>query len=384
MRLKTVIATILSTAMAVCILAAPSAELQTKAAVKGAGVYTNNQATGIPGVNIQTPQETVKLYARLSWALLEEGVGVRLNVTDSGCGPVAKRSLTSMAASLGASEVKTLDMDLEMYIGKGGWTEDIPETNGRIRVCIVLPEGSDLSKDYGVISIKKDGVMEVLGDLDLTPDTVTVDSDYFDTFMIVSAPAGTFYAYRVANPNALDKLETPVYVKKIGSTIKAESRSADVYSLGILTDVGAVRAAAGGKKVDYLELNKTIPGASAKNSLDNAIKQTKAENKTAPLPKKEEDDKKEDTQGYDYYEMELKTGAGERINSTNGKQRITMTVPYSFPAYADYAVAVLNMDGSVSILKDIDFNESTITVDTDQFRTYVFLWGRKGAFDGLQ
>ena len=92
MRLKTVIATILSTAMAVCILAAPSAELQTKAAVKGAGVYTNNQATGIPGVNIQTPEETVKLYARLSWALLEEGVGVRLNVTDSGCGPVAKRS----------------------------------------------------------------------------------------------------------------------------------------------------------------------------------------------------------------------------------------------------------------------------------------------------
>ena len=61
-----------------------------------------------------------------------------------------------------------------------------------------------------------------------------------------------------------------------------------------------------------------------------------------------------------------------------------MTVPYGLPAYADYAVAVLNMDGTVTIMKDMDQNESTITFDTDQFRTYVFLWGKKGAFDNLQ
>lgn len=374
MKLKKVTATVLTAAMALCIIAAPSAGLQAQAADGDAGVYTNNRAKDIPNVNIQTPQETVKLYAGLGWDALEEGVSVRLNVTDSGCGPVARRTLNSKAASLGASEVKTLDMDLEEYI-KTGWTQDVTEANGRIRVCIVLPKGSDPAKDYAVLSLKADGVVEVLGDLDPDPATITVDSDYFDTFMIVSAPAGTFNNYRVASPNALDKPGTPIYVKKIGSTIQADATAHNVYSLGVLTDAGAVTAAAGGQSVT-LELKSVEPGASAKNALDNAIKRTNAGNKIKLV---EKDGKKEETK-MPYYELEMKNSKG-RVTSTNGKVRITMTVPYNFPAYADYAVAVLNMDGTVSILKDIDNNESTITVDTDQFRTYAFLWGKKGAFD---
>ncbi len=62
--------------------------------------------TGIPGVNIQTPQETVKLYARLSWALLEEGVGVRLNVTDSGWWACGEEIAYQHGGISGASEVK--------------------------------------------------------------------------------------------------------------------------------------------------------------------------------------------------------------------------------------------------------------------------------------
>lgn len=374
MKLKKVTATVMTAAMALCLLAAPSVKLQTKAANGDAGVYTNNQVKDIPNVNIQTPQETVKLYAGLSWAALEEGVSVRLNVTESACGPVAKRTLNSKAAALGASEVKTLDMDLEEYI-KTGWTQDVTETTGRIRVCFELPKGSDPSGDYAVLSLKADGVVEVLGDLDPDPATLTVDSDYFDTFMIVSAPAGTFNNYRVASPGALDKLGTPIYVKKIGSTVKADATAHDVYSLGVLTDEGAVIAAAGGQGVS-LELKSVMPGANARNALDNAVKRTQAGNKIKLVDK---DGKKEETK-IPYYELEMKNRK-ERVTSTNGKVRITMTVPYNFPAYADYAVAVLNMDGTVSILKDIDNNESTITVDTDQFRTYVFLWGKKGAFD---
>lgn len=374
MKLKKATATVLTAAMALGIVAAPSAGLQTKAAGGDAGVYTNNQAKDIPSVSIQTPQETVKLFAGLGWDALEENVGVRLNVTDSGCGPVARRTLNSMASSLGASEVKTLDMDLEEYV-KTGWTQDVEETNSRIRVCIELPKGSDPARDYAVLSLKKEGVVEVLGDLDPDPVTITVDSDYFDTFMIVSAPAGTFNNYRVASPNALDKLGTPIYVKEIGSTIKADATAHNVYSLGVLTDEATVRAAASGPSVS-LELKSVEPGVSAKNVMDNAIKQTNAGNKIKLV---EKDGKKEETK-MPYYELEMKNSK-ERITSTNGKVRITMTVPYNFPAYADYAVAVLNMDGTVSILKDIDNNESTITVDTDQFRTYAFLWGKKGAFD---
>ena len=383
MRLKTVMATILTTAMALSVLVSPAAELQADAAAKDVSVSVDNRVKDIPGVSIQTPPETVRLFAGLSWEQLEsDNIGVRLNVTDSDCGPVAKRALSSMAASLGASEVKTLDMDLEAYLKKGGWTGDILEANDRIRVCIILPEGSDPGKDYAVISIRKNGVLEVLGDLDPDPATITVDSDYFDTFMIVAAPAGTFNAYRVMSPNALDSLGTPVYVKKIGSTVETTSKTYGIFSFGVLTDAATARAAAGGR-IASLEISKVEPGASAQYALHNAIQKTNAENKTRPLNDDEKEAKEGNLADY-YYEMEMKNGSGKRITSTNGKLRITMTVPYGLPAYADYAVAVLNMDGTVTIMKDMDQNESTITFDTDQFRTYVFLWGKKGAFDNLQ
>lgn len=371
---KRIMAIVLTTALALGIMVMPAAKLDVKAAEGDPAVYTNNQATGISAVNIQTPQETAKIYAGLSWELLDMGVSVRLNVSDSVCGPVAKGTLNNMAALLGASEVKTLDMDLEKYLKNSGWTLDIEETNSRIRVCIALPAGSDPAKDYAVISLGREGALEVLGDLDPHPSTITVDSRYFDTFMIVAAPAGTFDAYRVANPNALDKLTVPPYVKQIGSTINTASYDLNVYALGVLTDAGTVRAAAGGETVS-LEMRDVIPGNLAKYALDEAIRQLNMANQ------KDADADKKVMGAHSCCELELKTGSGKRIVSTNGKLRITMTLPYNFPIGADYALAVLNNDGSATILKDIDANESTITIDTDQFRTCVFLWGTKGAFD---
>lgn len=369
MKLKKIMAVVLTAALMLGILAAPGAQLEVKA--EGL-VYTYNRASGISSVVIQTPQDTVRLYAGLSWQLLEMGVGVRLNVTDSECGPLARRALTNMAAALGVREVKTLDMDLEKYMTKGGWTQDIEETTGRIRVSIALPAGSDPTSDYAVISLKAGGAVEVLGDLDLDPGTITVDSDSFDTFMIVAGPAGAFNAYRAASPNALDALGIPVYVKKIGSTVNVLKD----YPMGMLTDLGQVRAAAGAQ-VSSMEMSGVVPGANAMYALDNAIKTTNAANKRKAATKEDKSDEVIPS----YFEMEMKTGSGQRITNTNGKLRLTMAVPYDFPAYADYAVAVLNMDGSVTIMKDIDNNESTITIDTDQFRTYAFLWGKKGAFN---
>lgn len=371
MKLKKIMAAVLTAALALGIFAAPGTGLEVKAAEL---VYTNNQATDISSVNIQTPQQTVRLYAGLSWQLLEAGIGVRLNVSDSECGPLAKRALSNMAAALGASEVKTLDMDLEKYMAKGGWAEDIEETIGRIRVCIALPAGSDPTRDYAVISLKSGGEVEVLGDLDPDPATITVDSDSFDTFMIVSGPAGAFNAYRVMSPTAVDDLEIPVYVRKIGSTVKIDKD----FPMGVLTDAGQVNAAAGGN-VGSLQMTGVLPGDLAKYALDSAIKNTNAANKRKAATKEDNSDEVIPS----YFEMEMLTGSGDRITNTNGKLRITMAVPYDFPAYADYAVAVLNMDGTVTLMKDIDENASTITVDTDQFRTYAFLWGKKGAFDQL-
>lgn len=362
MRTKKIMATILTAA----VVLGGFMPLTAKAAGSGPAAYTDNRAAGISSVRIQTPQDTLKIYAGLSWESLDAGISVRLNVSDSACGPAAKENLNNVAASLGAYEVKTLDMDLEKYLDGVGWTQDIIETNSRIRVCIALPAGSDTTKDYAVISVAKDGRLEVLGDLDPHPSTVTIDNRYFGTLMIIAAPAGTFDAYRVVNLNALDKLTIPPYVKAIGSTINTASYDPGVAALGVLTDEGTVRAAAGGKIVT-LEMKSVLPGAAAKYALDDAVRQFNIANRIGGKV----------TGAYPYCELEMIAGSGKRVLSTNGKLRITMSVPFNFPIDVDYAVAVLNADGTVTILKDIDANESTITVDTDQFRTYVFLWAAK-------
>lgn len=368
MKLKKVMAAVLATVMALCVFMVPAAGLQAEAAPdwsknwNDVRVYTANLTKDIASVNMQTPETTVKLYAGLSWEALETNIGVRLNVSDSGCGAEARRAFNNLAVSLGAYVVKTLDMDLEKYT-RAGWTQDIVAVNSPIRVCMTLPSGCDLTKDYAVISVREDGGLEVLADLDPEPTTITVDSSYFDTFTIIAGNRGAFDAYRVASPYAVEQIWVSNYTKKVGTTIGTASNTNNLYSIGVVTDLATVRNAVGDQIVT-LEVDDVEPGPNAKSVLQYAIRQTAARRVS-------------------YYEMELRNGRRERITQTNQKLRITMTVPYDFPAYADYAVAVLNMDGSVSILKDIDANDSTVTIDTDQFRTYAIIWGTKGAFDLL-
>ena len=374
MRFKKITAITLAAVLAAGALMMPTAAWQAEAADNL--VYTDNRVSDIPRANIQTPQDAVRLYAGLSWKALEDNVGVRLIVSETGRGPVAKSVLDRAVASLGAAEVKTIDMRLEKYIGAGGWVQAVEETAERIRVCIALPAGSDPSKDYAVISLKAEGGYEVLGDLDPDPATITVDTDNFITYTIVAAPAGTFNNYRVINPKALDKMAIPHYVKKVPSAISARSYDPEVYSLGIITDTATTWPLVGGSG-SWLELRATLPGKNAVAAMENAIKNT-----NAVREKIKEGEKVKDKEII-YYDVLLRNQKAEQIIRTNGKLRITMTVPYGTPAYADYAMAVLNENGSVSILKDIDADAGTITFDTDQFRLFVFLWGKKGAFDKI-
>lgn len=369
MRFKKVMATGMAMLMALGVFVAPLSGLQTKAAeadwlkeLSTSRVYTANYTKSITSVGMQTPETTVKLYAGLSWEALEQNIGVRLNVSDSECGVTAMQGFNSVAASMGAYVVKVLDMDLEKYIATG-WSEDIAEVSSPIRVSMALPAGSDLTKDYAVISLKKDGKPEVLGDLDIDPATITVDSAYFDTFAIVAANKGKFDAYKIASPHALDKAWVSSYVKKIGAPLRTSYGASRVYSAGLLGDLDTIKSAIGNQNV-MLEISDVEPGPNAKSVMQKAIKQTNAKNSS-------------------YLEIKLYGGSRGRVTKTNQKLYLTMTAPYHFPAYADYAVAVLNADGSVTIMKDLDTDDSTVTIATDQFRTYALIWGEKGAFDAL-
>ena len=365
MKFKKIIATVLTSVMALGIFVAPVSGLQAEAAPdwstnwNDVRVYTANYSKSIPSINMQTPQTTVKLYAGMSWERLEENIGVRLNVSDSECGPQAMNGFHTLAAAMGATVVKVLDMDMELYT-KEGWTEDVVTMTSPIRVGMTLPKGCDLTKDYAVISVRENGSMEVLGDLDPEPTTLTVDSASFDTFAIIAAPAGTFNAFRVASPHALDQLWVSNYTKDIISTVSAESKGYRMYDIGTVSDVAAVRAAVGDQIVS-LEVSSFEPGPDSMSLLRYAAWKAGARRAS-------------------YYEIELKNGKGQRVTETRQKIRVMMTLPFDFPAYADYAVAVLNADGTVSILKDIDTNDSTITIDTDQFRSYAIMWAPKGTF----
>jgi len=365
MKLKRITAVAMAAVMSLCIFAAPASGLQAEAAPEysrnwnNVRVYTANFSKSIASVNMQTPETSIKLFAGLSWEALESDISVRLNVSDSECGAEAMQAFHNLALYMGAHVVKILDMDLEKYTSKG-WSQDITIVNSPIRVSMALPAGSDLTKDYAVISIRQDGGVEILGDLDADPATLTVDSSYFDTFAIVAANPGTFNAFRIASPYAVAPIWVSNYTKEVGTTVSAASNAYMLYDIGVVSDLATVRSAVGDQIVT-LEVDDVEPGPNAKSTLQYALRQVPARRAS-------------------YYEIELRNGRRERVTQTNQKLRITMTVPFDFPAYADYAVAVLNADGSVSILKDIDTNDSTITIDTDQFRTYAVIWGAKGAF----
>lgn len=365
MRLKKVMAVIMTAVMSLCVFAAPALKLQAEAAPdysknwNDVRVYTANYSKTFPNVSIQTPQTTVKMYAGISWEQLELNIGVRLNVTDSECGEQARTVFNNTAASVGGYVVGILDMDMEFYTEEG-WTQDVVGMVSPIRVGMVLPSGSNPAMDYAVVSVKQNGGLEILGDIDPNPTTLTVDSSNFDTFAVIAAPAGTFNAFRSASLYALEQLWVSTYAKDVVSTVSAESKGYQMYDIGTVTDAATVKAAVGDQIVT-LEVAAAEPGPYSAGPLRYAAWRAGA-------------------RGSSCYEIELKNGRNERITQTNQKILVTMTVPFNFPAYADYAVAVLNADGTVSILKDIDINDSTVTIATDQFRCYAIMWGPKGTF----
>lgn len=365
MRCKKLTAAVLTAAMTLTVFLAPLSGLKAQASPNvavnwnTAKVYTTNltEDNPLPSIRMQTPQDTIKLYAGMTWEQLEMNMGARLNVSDAQCGPSALSAFQNIAASYGGSVVKTLDMDFELYLG--GWTNDITALSSPVRVEIGLPAGCDLTKDYAVISVRQDGALEVLGDLDVDPALLTVDTASFNTFAIISGTKGAFAATTVASPHALDAVWVPNYPKSLGSTIPSDTSCAYVYAIATVTDAATVNSIVNGGS-PTIEITDVQPGTAAQ-----AVLQAAAINSGA--------------RWFSYQEIYLKNRSG-RITQTGQKIRVTMTVPYNFPAYADYAVAVLNADGSVSVLKDIDANENTITIDTDQFRTYAIMWGAKGAF----
>ena len=77
-------------------------------------------------------------------------------------------------------------------------------------------------------------------------------------------------------------------------------------------------------------------------------------------------------------------GSSTIVTSTSQPITLTMAVPNTYPMYADYAVAILNEDGSVTIKKDIDIDAATISFSTTAFRMMAVMYGPIGTFDSYK
>jgi len=356
--MKKLVATGLAIVMALTVFVTPANVLTAKAepSFNEGRVYTNNH-TEFQRVSISTPESTARLYAGLTWEQLKANVGVRLNVRSSECGPDAIAAYQFLSASLGANLHCILDMDFEKYVNE--WCSDIVRTNNPIRVAFDLPAGWDTTLDYAVISVTDKGTFEILGDIDANPASITFDSQYFDTFAVISAPAGAFNAYRVVSPNALDEIAIPNYVKSLASSIKADSISRRVMDAAIVTDAATVVGAVG--QEPNLEITECKPGPMTIAAMTPIIAQT-------------------NTVKYTFCELNMYSGY-TKVDDASEKLLVTVTTPYDFPAYTDYAVITIDENGAVTLKRDLDIDPSSVSFFTDDFRTIAIICGPKGAYD---
>ena len=362
--MKKIIATGLAMVMALTVFIAPANEMKAEAAIplnEGRVYSINSDKDYFARVSISTPETTTRLYSGLTWQQLSMNIGVRLTIDDPICGPAALTAFDYMAKSFGGNVVRVVDADLEAYVDN--WCKDIVSTYSPIRVALEFASGWDTTKDYAILSLKEDGSIEVLGDIDANPASITVDTGYFDTFAIVAAPQGTFNAYRVASPVALANLPKPPYCKEIPSTISTKSLCSHLYDIATITDAATVKGAVGDSKPE-LVIRDARPGKLARAAIDLAVAQVPA-------------------MKVSHHQVDMLKRNGTKVEQTAQKIRVTMTVPYNFPAYADYAVAVVNENGSATILRDLDIDAHTITIDTDDFRAFAIIAGKDGAFDAL-
>ncbi|MCR5715440.1 MAG: hypothetical protein K6G23_01160 [Lachnospiraceae bacterium] len=317
----------------------------------GGATYVYNAVDDISFLSISTPASSILTYSGLTWQQMEEDIGVRLNLSNTTPGSAGQIALTAKAAEAGGTVLRYFDADLEKYLD--GWTQDIETTYSELRIALGLPTGLSQSLDYAIVTYNEDGSTSLLGDLDTNPATVTFDTKSFSTWALVSGPKGQFDKYRVASATSLTAYDQGVYLTSIPSSVGIEIGTAYIYAAAILSDEMTSNAAFGSSNV-CISLKDSTPGIYAKNAIDQVAL-------TAGAKK------------INYVDTVVSTTNGT-VTKTNQKVRFAVDVPYSFPAYGEYAVVVLNADGSASLIKDLDSVQSLVTFDTDQFRMFAIIW----------
>ena len=321
----------------------------------------NNGSTVVPRVSVQTPAIATALYAGMTTEQNELDFNLVLNVNDQPATAASNVAVQYAAVSNGYAVVANLDMELRVCLRQFG--HRATELARPIRFAFWLPKNYDLNRDYGILTLKPDGTCEILGDLDAQADTVTVDTKYVQHMALVSGPQGSFDTHKIADPKALDQLVFPVYNTCIPSSIPDTFNNATYEIGGVISPWAEVKQELG--NATYLDFRDWYPDEK------NTLRQTFETVMKACGGRK-----------MVYVDPYLYKD-GKVLEQTNNKYILTFSIPKNLPAYGEYAVAVCNMDGSVSVYKDIDFNENTVSLYTNLFRKYAIIWGFEGTLKDI-
>lgn len=115
------------------------------------------------------------------------GVNIRIILTVEDAGErVSEEDRAAVDGALGSYKVgQYLDISLFKIVGES--QNRIPETAGKIRITIAVPENLKAAEDvqeYAIIRVHN-GEVSVLQDLDSDANTITIETDRFSTYVIV-------------------------------------------------------------------------------------------------------------------------------------------------------------------------------------------------------
>ncbi len=361
MKMKKLVATLLSIAMvATMVLCVPGAGLTAEAAdsiyhrdIKFTAITVSEV---IPRVSVSTPAVTAALYAGMTYEQNSDGFELELNVTDQ-YATAAGNAVIQNVALTNAYKIEA-NLKLDFKICRGIFGNSVKELAKPVRIAAWLPANYDPNRDYGAVILKTDGTYEIRGDLDLAPEMITFDTKYVTHIAIVSAPKGSFDVYKIADPASMEQLVFPVWNSAIPSTVPTTENINEWVKCGMISPWAEVQAEVG--NYSWMVFQHWFPGE------ENVLGQT-FENAMKAAGGKEM-----------VYVDPYLYSKGKILEQTANPYVLTFSVPKNLPAYGEYAVAVCNMDGTVSVYKDIDTNENTVSLYTNLFRKYAIIWGYEG------
>lgn len=150
-----------------------------------AGLYKSSIATAVT-----TPLATAN--AALGVATGEKAF---VTVYNSQCGPLAQACVDNAAAALGVTPGAALDL-FAGKIGTDGKYTEVTKAATPLTFSFEKPANIPAGYDVAIIRVQEGGIITILPDTDNDPSTVTIATDGFGVFAFVSAPAGSFNAFR--------------------------------------------------------------------------------------------------------------------------------------------------------------------------------------------